>query len=116
MNIHVTTINNLMILEKNIYWDLFQINRTIEIYRKIDRARILRPKTAFTKKISVSLLPSYTVFSVGIKCEKSRHQQKDAKRCEKSGKDAKRAVLWKKNRLCYIELDFDRTDVIKNKC
>ena len=34
--------------------------------------------------------------SVGIKCEKSRHQRKDAKRCEKSGKDAKRAVLWKK--------------------
>ena len=53
---------------------------------------------------------------VGIKCEKSRHQRKDAKRCEKSGKDAKRAVLWKKNRLCYLELDFDRTDVIKNKC
>ena len=54
--------------------------------------------------------------TVGIKCEKSRHQRKDAKRCEKSGKDAKRAVLWKKNRLCYIELDFDRTGVIKNKC
>ena len=38
-----------------------------------------------------------------------------AKRCENSGKDAKRAVLWKKNRLCYIELDFDRINVIKNK-
>ena len=34
--------------------------------------------------------------AVGIKCEKSRHERKDAKRCEKSGKDAKRAVLWKK--------------------
>ena len=50
------------------------------------------------------------------RCEKSHHQRKDAKRCEKSGKDAKRAVLWKKNRFCYIELDFDRSDVIKNKC
>ena len=39
-----------------------------------------------------------------------------AKRCEKSGKDAKRAVLWEKNRLCYIELDIDSTGVIKNKC
>ena len=28
----------------------------------------------------------------------------------------KRAVLWKKNRLCYIELNFDRTDIIENKC
>ena len=57
---------------------------------------------------------------MGIKCEKSRHQRKDAKRAEKDAKraekDAKRAVLWKKNRLCYIKLDFDRTDVIKNKC
>ena len=32
--------------------------------------------------------------SVGIKCEKSRHQRKDAKRCEKSGKDAKRAMFY----------------------
>ena len=47
---------------------------------------------------------------------KVRKEPSPAKRCEKSGKDAKRAVLWKKNRLCYIELDFDRTDVIKNKC
>ena len=44
-----------------------------------------------------------------------RKEPSPAKRCEKSGKDAKRAVLWKKKRLCYIELDFDRTDVIKNK-
>ena len=44
---------------------------------------------------------------------KVRKEPSSAKRCEKSGKDAKRAVLWKKNRLCYIELDFDRTDVIK---
>ena len=43
---------------------------------------------------------------------KVRKEPSPAKRCEKSGKDAKRAVLWKKNRLCYIELDFDRTDVI----
>ena len=52
--------------------------------------------------------------TVGIKCEKSRHQRKDAKRCEKSGKDAKRAVLWKKkNRLCYIELGFDCMTLLK---
>ena len=43
---------------------------------------------------------------------KVRKEPSLAKRCEKSGKDAKRAVLWKKDRLCYIELDFDRTDVI----
>ena len=44
-----------------------------------------------------------------------RKEPSPAKRCEKSGKDAKRAVLWKENRLCNIELDFDRTDIIKNK-
>ena len=31
---------------------------------------------------------------VGIKCEKSRHQRKDAKRCEKSGKYAKRVMFY----------------------
>ena len=52
-----------------------------------------------------------------------RKEPSPAKRCEKSGKDAKRAekmrkepFYGRKNRLCYIELDFDRTDVIKNKC
>ena len=44
---------------------------------------------------------------------KVRKEPSPAKRCEKSGKGAKRAVLWKKNRLCHIELDFDRTGVIK---
>ena len=39
-----------------------------------------------------------TIGPVGIKCKKSRYQRKDAKRCEKSGKDAKRAVLWKKKK------------------
>ena len=52
-----------------------------------------------------------------LKCGryKVRKEPSPAKRCEKSGKDAKRVVLWKKNRLWYIELNFDRTDVIKNK-
>ena len=51
--------------------------------------------------------------AVGIKCEKSRHQRKERKRCEKSH------VLWKKSRLCYImyiELNLDHIDVIKNEC
>ena len=43
-----------------------------------------------------------------------RKEPSPAKRCEKSGKDAKRAVLWKKNRPSYIELNFDHTDIIKN--
>ena len=51
--------------------------------------------------------------TVGIKCEKSRHQRKDAKRAEKMRKEP---FYGRKKRLCYIELDFDRTDVIKNKC
>ena len=33
---------------------------------------------------------------MGIKCEKRRHSRKDAKRCEKSGKDAKRAKFHEK--------------------
>ena len=58
-------------------------------------------------------LNSTEIAPVGIKCEKSRHKRKDAKRCEKSH------VLWKKSRLCYImhiELNLDPIDVIKNKC
>ena len=50
---------------------------------------------------------------VGVKCEKSRRQRKERKRCEKSH------VLKKKNRLCYImqiELNLDHIDVIKNEC
>ena len=56
---------------------------------------------------------SYSLLSVGIKCEKSRHQRKDAKRAEKMRKEP---FYGRKNRLCYIELDFERTGVIKNKC
>ena len=52
-------------------------------------------------------------FAVGIKCEKSRHQRKDAQRAEKMRKEP---FYGRKNRLCYLELDFDRTGVIKNKC
>ena len=51
--------------------------------------------------------------TVGIKCERSRHQRKDAKRAEKMRKEP---FYGRKNRLCYIKLDFDRTGVIKNKC
>ena len=44
---------------------------------------------------------------------KVRKEPSPAKRCEKSGKDAKRAVLWKKNRLCYIELDLIALALLK---
>ena len=44
---------------------------------------------------------------------KVRKEPSPAKRCEKSGKDAKRAVLWKKNRLCYIELDLIALTLLK---
>ena len=54
-----------------------------------------------------------TYIPVGIKCEKSRHQLKDAKRAEKMRKEP---FYGRKDRLCYVELDFDRTDIIKSKC
>ena len=44
---------------------------------------------------------------------KVRKEPSPAKRCEKMRKEP---FYGRKNRLCYIELDFDRTDVIKNKC
>ena len=43
-----------------------------------------------------SVVPVKAEFTVGIKCEKSLHLQKDAKRCEKSGKDAKRTKFYEK--------------------
>ena len=51
---------------------------------------------------------------VGVKCEKSRHQRKDAKRCEKSGKDAKRVMFYGRktdSAIMYIELNLDHIDV-----
>ena len=42
-----------------------------------------------------------------------------AKRCEKMRKERKRCEksrFMEEKQVCYIELDFDRTDVIKNKC
>ena len=51
---------------------------------------------------------------------KVRKEPSPAKRCEKMRKERKRCeksrFMEEKNRLCYIELDFDRTGVIKNKC
>ena len=50
---------------------------------------------------------------------KVRKEPSPAKRCEKMRKERKRCeksrFMEEKNRLCYIELDFDRTGVIKNQ-
>ena len=57
------------------------------------------------------------VSAVGIKCEKSRNQRKDAKRAEKMRKEPyfmeeKQTLLYH----IYKELNRDHTDVINNKC